>query len=129
MVVKYFFLYLVVLATANTPFLIALVHKWCKTTWEGTGRTEASSVNKGTVDVSMVIDRDETTLGWGADNEEGEAVPGVVALEEAAVDDEAVLAPAVPASVPIVEPEGVGVEGVPPPGVDDAVAGAADVSI
>lgn len=43
MVVKYFFLYRVVFPTANTPFLIALVLRWCSTTCEGTGKTEASS--------------------------------------------------------------------------------------
>jgi hypothetical protein len=39
-----FFRYLVVFPTARTPFRMALVLKWCNTTWEGTGKTLASSV-------------------------------------------------------------------------------------
>src|ERR1700685_238711 len=38
-----FFLYRVVFPTANTPFLIALVLRWCSTRCERTGKTEASS--------------------------------------------------------------------------------------
>ena len=38
-----FLRYLVVLATARTPLRIALVLKWCSTTWLGTGRTLPSS--------------------------------------------------------------------------------------
>lgn len=57
-----FFLYLVVFATAKTPFLIALVHKWCKTTWLGTGNTDASSVIEGIFDVSIVMMR-ESEMG------------------------------------------------------------------
>ena len=84
----------------------------------------------------MVMEREETTDGC-ADNDEGEEVPGVVtadevavvAFDEVAVEEEGALVPSVPASVPIVGPDGVGVDGVPPPpGVEEAVAGA-DVSI
>ena len=39
--------YRVVFPTAKTPFLIALVLRWCSTTCEGTGRTELSSVIAG----------------------------------------------------------------------------------
>ena len=50
-----FFLYLVVLATAKTPFLIALVHRCCMTTCEGTGKTLLSSVSAGMFSMSSVI--------------------------------------------------------------------------
>lgn len=42
-----FFLYRVVFATANTPFRIALVLRWCRITWLGTGNTLASSARPG----------------------------------------------------------------------------------
>ena len=86
MVVRYFFLYLVVFPTANTPFLIALVHKWCSTTWLGTGNTDPSSVNGGIFIVSIARVLEGTTpnapelLGTGVDGTMGvEGVAGVLA--------------------------------------------------
>ena len=71
-----FFLYRVVWATASTPFLIALVHRWCSTTWLGTGSTLLSSVSVGRFESSSVMAR-EPVIGARSGREGGGRCTGV----------------------------------------------------